>query len=73
MLNKIVYIFYPLKLHWYFDFLKENRGPLFKVINQIIHQLGKLSTTAMGKQYALASVELLTTGFCLLLHSMCST
>ena len=58
MLNKTVYIFYPLKLHWYFTSYKKIEGVWFKGDRQIIKQPIPLGTTAIGMEDAPTNVEI---------------
>ena len=58
MLNKIVYIFYPLKLHWYFTSYKKTEGLWFKGESQIIKQSIPLGTTAIDIEDAPTNVEI---------------
>lgn len=53
-----MYIFYPLKLHWYFTSYKKIEGVWLKDDHQIIKQPVPLGTTAIGIEGAPTNVEI---------------
>lgn len=63
-----MYIFYPLKLHWYFTSYKKTEGVWFKGESQIIKQSVPLDTMAIDIEDAPTNWKLTTNLHLLLLQ-----